>query len=219
MKYTDLEKVNKDIKTLNIKGKEYADVASRIDAFRKIYPDGFIITEMTHMDDTGMVIFTAKVGFYREDGSMQILATGTSYERANSSQINRTSFIENAETSAVGRAIGMVGIGLGASIASANEVQNAIFQQENPAHASAPAPKGKKCAVCGKIETDALIIKGSMDRWGKVVCRECIDRKRKEMTEMKQAQGSAPAPTPAPVPEPEPEPPIEVPDNLPFTFD
>ena len=211
MKYTDLEKVNKDIKTLNIKGKEYADVSARVDAFRKIFPDGFILTEMTHMDDTGMVIFTAKVGFYREDGSMQILATGTSYERANSSQINRTSFIENCETSAIGRALGIMGVGLGSSIASANEVKNAIHQQENPAPAPAPVSNGMECSQCGRMETDSLIIKGSLDRWGKCVCRACIDKKRKAMKK-------APAPAPAPIPEPEP--PVEpYPNDLPFPLD
>ena len=209
MKYTDIEKVNKDIKTTNLKGKQYAEVPSRIDAFRKLFPEGFIITEINHMDDTGLVIMTAKVGFYREDGSMQILATGTSYERANSSQVNRTSYIENCETSAIGRAIGACGIGLGASIASANEVANAIYQQENPAQPAQTC----KCAVCGGIETDALLIKASMDKWGKCVCKKCIDKKRKEMAEKAKAK-----PEPAPMPEPEPEPPVTD-AELPFQFD
>ena len=206
MKYSDLEKVNKDIKTTNIKGKEYAEVASRIDAFRKLYPEGFIITDMVHHGDDGMVIFTAKVGFYREDGSMQILGTGTAYEREGSSQINRTSFIENCESSAIGRAIGMCGVGLGASIASANEVANAIHQQENP------TPKGTKCAVCGKMETDAALVKASTEKWGKCVCRACITKKQQEIKAKKEKA--------AKVPEPEPVPPMEdpepYPDNLPF---
>ena len=204
MKYSDLEKVNKDIKTTNIKGKEYAEVASRIDAFRKLYPEGFIITDMVHHGDDGMVIFTAKVGFYREDGSMQILGTGTAYEREGSSQINRTSFIENCESSAIGRAIGMCGVGLGASIASANEVANAIHQQE-----TSPEVKKWKCANCGGFETDELLIRSTMDKWGKIICRKCINEKQRQIK-------AAKAKAATPPPEPEPIPPEETPDNLPF---
>ena len=48
-----------------------------------------------------------------------------------SSQINKTSALENCETSAVGRALGMLGIGIDGSIASADEVKNAVHQQES----------------------------------------------------------------------------------------
>ena len=40
-----------------------------------------------------------------------------------SSNINKTSYVENCETSAVGRALAMLGIGIDTSIASANEVK------------------------------------------------------------------------------------------------
>ena len=57
-------------------------------------------------------------------------ATGYAYEKESSSFINKTSFIENCETSAWGRALGNLGIGIDASIASADEVQNAQLNQE-----------------------------------------------------------------------------------------
>lgn len=58
-----------------------------------------------------------------------VLGTGTAYEKEGSTFINKTSYIENCETSAVGRALGMAGFGIDTSIASAEEVQNAIANQ------------------------------------------------------------------------------------------
>ena len=63
------------------------------------------------------------------DENGNILGVGHAYEKEGSSYINKTSFIENCETSAVGRALGMCGIGVDTSIASADEVANAIVQQ------------------------------------------------------------------------------------------
>ena len=63
-----------------------------------------------------------------EDGT--ILATGTAYEKENSSFINKTSYIENCETSAVGRALGFAGFGIDVAIRSAEEAANAEMQQE-----------------------------------------------------------------------------------------
>ena len=76
-------------------------------------------------NDNGVCVFRATVC----DENMQILGTGTAYEKETSSFINKTSYIENCETSAVGRALGMCGFGIDTSIASAEEVQNAIKNQ------------------------------------------------------------------------------------------
>ena len=127
MKFEDIQKANASIKTTDIKGKQYAEVNQRIKAFRSVFPEGFIITNMVSNED-GICIFTASVGIYDEDGA-RTLATGTAYEREDSSFINKTSYIENCETSAVGRALGMCGFGIDTSIASFEEVSNAILNQ------------------------------------------------------------------------------------------
>lgn len=124
----NIEEINKNLKTTDIKGKEYVEVNERVRAFRKLYPDGFINTEMVS-NENGVCIFKCLIGIYRNEG-IDWLATGHAYEKENSSFINKTSYIENCETSAVGRALGMLGIGIGTSIASAEEVGNAIIQQE-----------------------------------------------------------------------------------------
>ena len=129
MKYLDLAIANEQIKTTDIKGKDYAEVNQRIKAFRMIYPQGIINTEMVS-NENGVCIFKAMVGYYDEEGTERLLGTGTAYEKENSSFINKTSYIENCETSAIGRALGMAGCGIDVSVASAEEVQNAINNQE-----------------------------------------------------------------------------------------
>lgn len=124
MKYEDIKKANEMIKTIKIKGKEYAEVNQRIKAFRMVYPEGFIETEMLS-NENGVCIFHAIVG-----NSEKILGTGTAYEKEGSTFINATSYIENCETSAVGRALAMAGFGIDTSIASADEVQNEIANQK-----------------------------------------------------------------------------------------
>lgn len=135
--YNDILKANTTIATKKIKGSEYAMVNQRINAFRSLYPEGFIITTISdgatkdlNGNSFGKSIARAEVGYYSSDGTKVVLATGHAYEVEGTSQVNQTSYIENCETSAVGRALGMMGLGIEASIASAEEVENAIYQQE-----------------------------------------------------------------------------------------
>lgn len=134
IKYADIEKANKSIKTTDIKGKDYAEVNQRIKAFRMIYPQGTIKTILVS-DNGGVCIFRAEVYEYEkcnEAGNYEskLLGTGMAYEKENSTFINKTSYIENCETSAVGRALGMCGFGIDTSVTSAEEVQNAIANQK-----------------------------------------------------------------------------------------
>lgn len=140
IEYADLQRANEAIKPITIsktdkKGKttnkEYAEVNQRIKAFRMVFPDGFIATDIISNED-GVCIIKASVGYYL-DGQAMTLGHGTAYEREGSSFINQSSYIENCETSAVGRALGMAGFGIDTSIASAEEVQNAqLNQTEKP---------------------------------------------------------------------------------------
>lgn len=119
-------KTNK-LKTVNIKGKDYVMVNERIKAFKELYPDYAIVTEIEHLGD-GMCVIKAMV----MDAEGNPKATGHAYEKEGSSPINKTSYIENCETSAVGRALGFMGIGIDTSICSAEELAIAISQQETP---------------------------------------------------------------------------------------
>lgn len=124
MTFEELQKANATISTTPIKGKDYAEVNQRIKAFRMLFPMGTIKTSLIS-DDGNRCVMVAEV-YDEEDG---LLGTGTAFEKADSSFINKTSYIENCETSAVGRALAMCGIGIDVSIASAEEVNNAIANQ------------------------------------------------------------------------------------------
>ena len=119
-----IKSVNERVKKIEVKGKNYTCVAARISAFRELCPVGAISTEILSLAD-GVV--TMKTTITDENG--KILATGMAQEKETSSNINKTSYIENCETSAVGRALGMLGIGSDEQMASAEEVANAINNQ------------------------------------------------------------------------------------------
>jgi len=112
------------LKTKNIKGKEYVEVSERIRAFRMLYPSWSLETVIISITDE-KVVMQAIV----KDESGRIIATGTAYEISGNSQVNKTSYIENCETSAWGRALGNLGIGLESSIATADEVEQALYRQ------------------------------------------------------------------------------------------
>jgi hypothetical protein len=112
---------------VNIKGKEYQTVALRVQKFREAHPDWELSTEIIKADDT-VVIMQAQ---HLQQTRASCIATGHAEEFRASSQINSTSALENAETSAIGRCLAAAGWG-GMEFGSANEVQNAIHQQATP---------------------------------------------------------------------------------------
>ena len=116
------------MKTINIKGKEYITVNERLIYFRtRDEFKGFGIKEdIVSIDDTEGIF---KVTIYDSNGEPIVSAHAQEYR--DSSYINKTSFVENGFTSALGRALGYLGIGIDTSIASANEVQNAVTNQKS----------------------------------------------------------------------------------------
>lgn len=169
MKFEDIKRINETLKTTDVKGRPYVEVNERIKAFRMLYPEGTIITEILDLTD-GVVTMRATVSV---DG--KVLGTGHAQEKESSSFINKTSFVENCETSAVGRALGMIGIGIDTSVASAEEVENAILNQTKEKHV---------CSVCGKDIKDGKKTDGSVwtskeiaayteRKFGRPMCVEC----------------------------------------------
>jgi hypothetical protein len=133
-----VEKAKKDTGIINIHGKEYQSVALRVSRFRDTHPDWSLTTGIMCRDPE-CVVMQATIA----DDQGRILATGHAEEYRKASQINRTSALENAETSAIGRALAALGFG-GTEFATANEVANAIHQQGNPATSEEPAAKREK---------------------------------------------------------------------------
>lgn len=118
MDYKQLEEVNKRLKPIDIKGKDYNTVNQRVLAFRELFPEGSIVTEIISHENSTVLM---KATVY--DGLGRILATGHAQEKEEASYINKTSYIENCETSACGRALGFIGIGATEAIASVEEME------------------------------------------------------------------------------------------------
>ena len=106
---------------------DYISVNTRIEKFWEKYPAGRI--ETTILSITNGVI-TMKANVYRDILDVNPAATGHAYEKEGASFINKTSALENCETSVVGRALAILGFEVKAGIASKEEVANAIHQQE-----------------------------------------------------------------------------------------
>lgn len=132
--FEDIQKANETIKPISIERKDketgkkvvkkYAEVNQRIKAFRMVYPMGTIETEILKDDDNVCMV---RASIYNGD---ILLSTATAREEKTASFINKTNYVENCETSAVGRALGMCGFGIDVSVASAEEIQNSIQKQE-----------------------------------------------------------------------------------------
>jgi len=123
---------------VSIHGKSYKTVAERVNEFWEQYSptEWSIITEKLS-DEGNVVTFKATIAHLA-----RTVSTGHSDEVRGSTMINKTSALENAETSAVGRALAFMGLG-GTEIASADEVAAAIEQQNKPS----PKPAIKKTAI------------------------------------------------------------------------
>ena len=132
------------MKTINIKGNPYVMVKDRIKEFHKLYPNGRISTELIEMSDR--FIFKATVIPDMENASRYF--DGHSVEVVGSTQINKTSALENCETSAIGRCLGNLGIGIDESFASGDEVANAVYQQNNQQEKK--VNNEFVCPLCGK---------------------------------------------------------------------
>ncbi len=116
------------MKTINIKGKEYVTVNERLTFFRtnEAYAGWSLETQIIDLTDNRVVM---KAVIKNSEG--RVMSTGIAYEKEDdkNSFVNKTSFIENCETSAWGRALANLGIGIEANVASADEVANAIMKQ------------------------------------------------------------------------------------------
>lgn len=164
MTYKDIEKANAEIKTLALGKKDYAEVAERVKAFRKLYPDGLIDTEIVKYED-GLIIVKATVFGHCDNIPHSHLSTGHAMEREGTSNINRFNALENCETSAVGRALGFLGLTGGGSIASYEEVANAKMKQEGNKLATATEKAGLIASARTKgLNVDEILKAVGFDR-------------------------------------------------------
>lgn len=163
---------------VNIHGKEYRTVAERVQDFHADKDHGSILTEVVkHEGNMIIVKATVIVG-----GNTYI---GHGMEVIGSSQINKTSALENAETSAVGRALAFAGWG-GTEIASADEVANAIRQQNAPP-IQAPAAAPAKQTYREGLEEDNL--RRDICKWVGAICGDDKDEAAAIIKQLSQFEG------------------------------
>ena len=111
-------------KKVDIKGKQYTQVATRVEVFRRHFGlDYGLTTEIIEIVDN-FVRVRAKISL---NGT--VIATGMAEENRSQGAVNRTSALENCETSAIGRCLAAFGLH-GGEFATAEEVGTAIAQQE-----------------------------------------------------------------------------------------
>lgn len=110
-------------KAIDIKGKKYVLVADRIVYFNEEYKNGMIQTSILSGEDSERIIIKALV--YPDADKLGRYFTGHSQAKWGDGFINKTSAVENAETSAIGRALAMMGIGVIDSVSSVDEIKKA----------------------------------------------------------------------------------------------
>lgn len=116
-------------------GKKYTEVFVRVEAFRKAFgTDLGIDTEIMH-DDGQRVVVKARI----MKGAITV-GSGIAEEIRGSSNVNRTSAIENAETSAIGRALASLGLH-GGTYASLNEIVAVARKEQAMQQPAQPAPQ------------------------------------------------------------------------------
>ena len=113
------------LKSIDVKGKNYVMVNERLKYFREHFEGYALISDIIEITPDRVCIL-AKI----LDSNGSVKATGIAFEEKQSSYINKTSYIENCETSAWGRALANFGIGIDENVSSADEVAHAIEIQE-----------------------------------------------------------------------------------------
>lgn len=147
--------MTKDLKekAVRIQGKEYVLVADRILFFNEEYPAGSISTELVSNWDSEKIVVKATV--MPDVEIPQRIFTGYSQTVIGQGMVNKSAALENAETSAVGRALAMLGIGVIESVASVDEMVKAgvnvtTHTEEQPTSIEVLVP----CDTCGKPATE-----------------------------------------------------------------
>lgn len=172
--------MNKDLKekAIKIKGKDYVQVADRVIYFNETYKNGCIQTKELETE-AGEVKILAKV--IPDVSTPDRYFTGHAQEKWDDGFINKTSALENAETSAVGRALAMMGIGVIDNIASVDEVNKATNRQKTTQVKEDPfegLEHKYKCEDCANDIPDK-VRDFSIRMFKKPLCMKCQNKYKK----------------------------------------
>ena len=183
-----------ELATVKIKGKDYVMVNERIKAFRNNFKGFSLETEIIDITSESCTMRAVV-----RDDTGRIIATGTAQEQKKSSDINNASYVENCETSAWGRALGNLGIGVDTSICSAEELsfaltnQNATEEREQSEKAEKQATKNFQKDM---DSAEPIISKATLEKLNNLIAEmhkspEQVARayKAKALSELTEKQG------------------------------
>lgn len=145
----------------------YIPVNERLALFHKDHPNGRVTTELIeHNIESGFVMFKACV--YRDREDAEPSATGHAFEERTQGYVNKTSYIENCETSAVGRALALLGYEISKGIASREEMQKVERYEQRPQQQQ--KPNGQQTASLNdriiKAQQEIRKLGGKVDKRG-----------------------------------------------------
>ena len=119
-----------EMQQVNIKGKKYTQVHERLKYFRLYYPDHDINSEIFFFDGKQCVISYKITSGSPNSENYRVHASGHAHEIISQKGVNATSFVENCDTSALGRCLANFGVGIDHTYASADEVRGALGIKE-----------------------------------------------------------------------------------------
>ena len=177
-----LNNTNADIQYIAVHGKDYAEVKEKVRAFRRVFPEGSIATKIIEVDENHCIF---KASVFNENGSL--LAEGHAQETYATTKF-KDSMLEIAETSAIGRALGVLGIGIKGGIDSADTMRRVADKEET---------KNKMliCHRCGRQIIDTADKTGkvwraeeisaiTVKKYGDSYCLPCLKEFKETTTEM-----------------------------------
>lgn len=153
-------------------GKKYTEVFVRVEAFRKAFGTSLGINTEILVDDGTRVVIKATVT--NETG--MIIGSGFAEEIRGQGNVNKTSALENGETSAIGRALASLGLH-GGAYASINELDAVNRKQQamaqpvqqpapQPAPQAPPASNGPQKYLADRIaELKTITVLSDLGKW------------------------------------------------------
>lgn len=145
------------MKTIDVKGKPYVTVNERLKEFRNTFKDYSLVSEIIEL---GEDFCTMKASVIDDKGIVR--ATGFAREVIAKSPINKFAFVENCETSAMGRALGNFGIGIDEAVCTADELLMKLAQDQKPEKQE--KPEFEKEAIAEKTARTKAYNKGEQPK-------------------------------------------------------